>query len=506
MGAHAPVSHRGRSIASAAICAGAASAALAGAGEGVTFPRTDGERPTTPTARGIVADAARAVDVALAERIASTVKWRGEYVGCFRELTVASAESPAAATSIAEAGLASLRARMVFNRDGRDFQLDEAVGEVRRSFQSHTVRGTADPVNELCLPYRGQELRGGALVEQLERWSERKVIEPSVVVAIRKVMAHPEWLSLSGRRVAVIGAAAEIGPLAPLCAWGASVIAIDVPTEDVQRRITRTVQSGASSVTLPAAADGTLGADLIHAMPELTRWLEEVAGDDALVLGNYAYADGGLHVRVTAAFDALAGRVFERRPGTALSGLATPTDAFVVPEEIIADARGAWRSRGARRFVQAPLRLLSSGRLFAPAYATGEPVVDVLIPQQGPNYALAKRLQRWRALVADQHDVAVSFNVAPPSWTRSVVKNRVLAAAYAGAKYFGGEVFASETCRVLMAALLVHDLHQRPVRHSHPEAIFTDCAAHGGLWRGAYDPRSVLGIAALAGLPSSLRP
>ena len=51
------------------------------------------------------------------------------------------------------------------------------------------------------------------------------------------------------------------------------------------------------------------------------------------------------------------------------------------------------------------------------------------------------------------------MNVAPPTRTRSVVKNRALAAAYAGAHRFGVEVFEPATSNVLMAALLVHDLH-----------------------------------------------
>lgn len=66
---------------------------------------------------------------------------------------------------------------------------------------------------------------------------------------------------------------------------------------------------------------------------------------------------------------------------------------------------------------------------------------------------------------------------------------------------FGIEIFAPETSRVLMAALLVHDLHV-PRRHAHPEGLFSDGAAHGGLWRAAYDPRSVLGLAVVAGLTS----
>jgi hypothetical protein len=55
-----------------------------------------------------------------------------------------------------------------------------------------------------------------------------------------------------------------------------------------------------------------------------------------------------------------------------------------------------------------------------------------------------------------------------------------------------------------MAALLVHDLHAQPPARRAPEELFSDGAAHGGLWTAAYEPRSALGIAALAGLPASL--
>ena len=219
----------------------------------------------------------------------------------------------------------------------------------------------------------------------------------------------------------------------------------------------------------------------------------------------YAYADGGAHVRVTAAVDALASDLLERREGTALAFLATPTDAFVVPEDAVAEARAAYANRGLRRVLQAPLRGLSGGRLFAPAYPGTSTVADVLVAQQGPNYALAKRIQRWRGLTANANGSAVSFNVAPATWTRSVTKNRVLAAAYTGARHFGIEIFEPATSRVLMAALLVHDLNEPSPEERHPEMLFSEAAAHGGLWRAAYQPRSVLGIAALTGLHTALR-
>ena len=97
----------------------------------------------------------------------------------------------------------------------------------------------------------------------------------------------------------------------------------------------------------------------------------------------------------------------------------------------------------------------------------------------------------------------VSFKIAPPTRTRSVVKNRALAAAYAGSHRFGVEVFEPGTANTLMAALLVHDLTVGSPRQDHPWQDEAYAAAHGGLWRAAYDPRSALGLAALLGAASA---
>ena len=49
-----------------------------------------------------------------------------------------------------------------------------------------------------------------------------------------------------------------------------------------------------------------------------------------------------------------------------------------------------------------PLRVLSGGRLLRRNYPPDAElgVLDSLVPQQGPNYALAKRVHRWRATAA----------------------------------------------------------------------------------------------------------
>jgi hypothetical protein len=96
--------------------------------------------------------------------------------------------------------------------------------------------------------------------------------------------------------------------------------------------------------------------------------------------------------------------------------------------------------------------------------------------------------------------------VAPPTKTRSVTKNRALAAAYEGAPHFGVEAFAPATTRALMAALLVHDLCASDnAARAHPWQDEAHAAAHGGLWRIPYAPRSALPVAAMLGYPASRR-
>jgi hypothetical protein len=195
-------------------------------------------------------------------------------------------------------------------------------------------------------------------------------------------------------------------------------------------------------------------------------------------------------------------RLQAARSDLALAFLATPTDVYAVPAEAVAQSARAYASRPRTvRLAGRPLRTLSRGRLLRRAYVTGaDPgICDCLVSQQGPNYALAKRLQRWRAALAREAGATVSLNIAPPTRTRSVVKNRVLAAAYAGAHRFGAEVFEPATTRTLMAALLVHDLETAATARAHPWQDEANAAAHGGLWRIAYAPRSALVLAAILG-------
>ena len=498
---------------------------------GVVFPASaDGRRSTSALGRAVVADALRQVDPAGALGAGHETNWRSGYLVHFRRLIEAGLASKQAWLAIARDGLDSLHARMRVAAPGGD---EAGLGflltaPAQRSFATAAVHGTGEAETEFSLPYHGERLRGDALARRLDAWVAAGIIEPTCADAIRAVAAHPEWLSLPGRTVAVLGAGAEIGPLPVLLGWGATVAGIDLPNPALWERVLRTAHGSGGTLLVPVAVPssgqdapgergtgtaggaqdaggGTLqersGLDLAGDVPAAADWLAGIGGP--LVLGNYVYATGAANVAVSVAVDALTVRLQATRDDVALAFLATPTDVFAVSADAVAQSAHAYasRSRGAK-LAGRPLRTLSGGRLLRRAYLPGaDPGInDSLVAQQGPNYALAKRLQRWRASLARDGGATVSLNVAPPTRTRSVVQNRVLAAAYAGAHRFGVEVFEPATTTVLMAALLVHDLHTGGgPAHAHPWQDEAYAAAHGGLWRIAYAPRSALGLAALLG-------
>jgi hypothetical protein len=483
---------------------------------GIAFPaQSDGGRSTTSTGRAVVADALRDVDQVGARAAEQETAWRSRYLLHMRRLVEAGLIDPEAWWSIADAGLESVHARMrVVTRTGEDLPLTsllEATSDAELG--TAEVLGSREPDTELTLPYRGSRLSGAALSDQLEQWARDGVLEPTAAEAVMQVAAHPEWLALPGQTVAVLGAGAEMGPLTALLRWGATVAAVDLPRPDVWERLVETAENGAGRLIVPLGPDqdlasggiaGSAGVDLVSEIPAVADWLSSL--DGRLTLGNYLYADGAAHVLVSVAADVLGRRLTLARADTALAFLATPTDVFAVPRDAVEHSNRAYAQRSATaKTLGRPLSWVTRGRLLHRAYppAADPGIGDALVPVQGPNYALAKRIQRWRATCARRDGQTVSFHVAPSTRTRSVVKSRALAAAFAGAHRFGVEVFEPGTANVLMAALLVHDLNVEAPAHDHPWQEEAHAAVHGGLWRAPYEPRSALGLAAVLGYTGS---
>jgi hypothetical protein len=95
------------------------------------------------------------------------------------------------------------------------------------------------------------------------------------------------------------------------------------------------------------------------------------------------------------------------------------------------------------------------------AKESGYALVDGIVVAQGPNYALAKRIQHWRAMVHLAQGNPVSSNIAPSTATISVVHNKQFAAAYGGFRFFKPMwVSFQETSNAVMAALLISDIKE----------------------------------------------
>jgi len=471
-----------------------------------------GKRSTGAPGQRIVAAALRGLDPQAAEAVTAERDWRHAYPAHWLALVHAQAAKPVNVVASARVGLAAAWSEMPFVRGSKSLTLADAMQAPQRRFQTLQLRGSGDAAPaRWTVPHQGRELSGDALAKQIDRWEKAGVCEAAHANALRDCLAHPEWFDLSDQHLVLLGAGSEAGPLAWLAKWRANLVGIDLARAATWKRIAATVAAGNATLTAPVAQGQPLdaahaGADLLADTPEIAAWLASLG--QPLSIANLAYLHGERHVRVSLAMDAISATLCAADARTQLAYMATPTDVFAVPEELARDVMRRYAERGVvKKLAQFGARLSSGGRGFARHIETlidaGDfghwGLVDALVVEQGPNYALAKRLQQWRALVARADGHRIAFNVAPSTTTASVVSNPLLAAGFRGAKAFGVEVFAPATTNALMAAMWVHQL-RTPVRDfAHPLKLLVHTANHGGLWRLPYRPRSVLPMAALLG-------
>jgi len=500
--------------------------------DGIAFPANDkGERSTSDAAKKIFAAAFSAIgEEQLAKETLEEKNWRYRYSKLLLKHVETSLKSPDAALSSARAGLEKLHNDFEFIRDGKTYKFSDAMKQFKGSFETGFIKGKAPkPTPELVVPYKGKQLKGDALIQQLQKWAKYGTIEESAADAISLVAKNSKWVDLSDKYFVLLGAGSAMGPFLVLMALGANIIAIDLDREGIWKRLITIAEQSPGTLTFPlkkpqkeiSSSDELYkqaGSNLITQAPEINNWLQTVYPDKNLTVGCYVYLDGEAHVKVALACDAIMKGLSESRK-TGLAYLCTPTDAHVITDEARKVALANYNSLDWRNLLVLPIRALSGRMLVKNALPPIKSkdgkefsIVDGLVVAQGPNYALAKRLQHWRAIVARASGCLVSSHIAPSTATASVVHNRQFAWAYDGMPYFKPlEIFEQETSNAVMSAILIHDINNpkavaRPdVPLRNPLEMFKN-SFHGGIWRAAYKVNSIGEVSVLVHFVKVLRP
>ena len=496
------------------------------AADGIQFPlESNGQRGSTTVGKQILFNALSMIDPAAALAVQQESKWRTNYPRHFYALVAAGIRSPENAVRVAQEGLNESWRQFEFVRQGTSYTLANAMESLSKlHFQTLTFKGQGAPdVQAWHVPYQGKLLQGEALSDQLLIWEKAGVIEPSNRIALQRAIEHPEWFDLSDRTLVLFGAGSEAGPLTWLAKWRANIVGIDLPRPEIWQKIIQIVKAGNATLLMPTTSHGLegkpieeiiqhVGCNLLTETPEVAEWLNTMPIQ--LDLAAIAYLDGEKHVRISMAMDAVISAVSEKKSNSTLMYMATPTDVFAVTAATAEGVNQRYQKRSAIiKLATRAIDYITQGRYFKQhiqplSSKKDEPqygIVDCLVVEQGPNYALAKRIQQWRAVLARSQGQRVSINVAPSTTTNSVVKNPLLKAAFAGAHLYQVESFSPETTNALMAALWVHDMRSEqsaanPDKFlSNPLELIMENANHGGLWRSPYLPRTVLPMAAVFG-------
>ena len=390
-----------------------------------------------------------------------------------------------------------------------------------------TVTGEVAPERELVIPYRDQQLRGDTLLGELDDWVGRGIIEPSCARG-DPGRRHPS-------RVA--GPARPDGGGARRRGRGRATVG---PAQLGRQRDRRRPAQRPALVARPGDGPAQRGhaegpGHRVARGYRVTPASRPGPGPERGPRPGRRHPDGRRlagHRRRPAGLGQLrlrrrrrqrprgqrgrrphrppAGRPPRRRPGFP----GHPDRRLCVPPEAVAES--------CRRFAARPMaaklaRATTGGRLFKQAYvqgaatagearAGGRGINDSFIAQQGPNYALAKRLQRWRATPP-----ATTAPRSRSTWPRRPRPDRSPRTApwpppTRAPPLRSGSLRPRHDPRPDGRAPGPRPLRRDSPARAHPWQDEAHAAAHGGLWRIPYAPRSALPVAAMLGYPASPLP
>jgi hypothetical protein len=395
---------------------------------------------------------------------------------------------------------------LLLRADGVERPLADALWELREAPPLETTPLRGRGRWQAAVPFEGRRFAGKDLAALGEALVARDLATPPVEGALRWLTEHAldarGELDLSGRRFAVLGAAAEIAPTPLLLAAGADVLWLDVARPPEK-------WLGDESLSGRIVASPRLG-DVLAQPREIAAAIGAWASAGGPVdCGMFAYAPGaGREWRLASTMNAIVDAVGPERVRSAQL-YVSPTHPALLSEHELAGAR--------RRAASAPgwQRALGAAGLLgksSPAGTSSAPIQRAVVELQGASYQAAQyvekllAMERWSTygIAGRGGQAALSANVAGITRTRSL-EHPIFAAAYLGCGAFGVETFAPETTRPLAALLALHDLLNpaaagaaTPERKAHPQALFGQ-RVHGGLYGLPYDLEPMLKAAGVLG-------
>ncbi len=456
----------------------------------------------------LLAYAIETIDPKAAEALRKDKNFRKTYTEHIVKQVEISLSSPEAALLIAQRGLDWIYQNYSFN--------NQPLFSVKIPTTTFThISFTGKGKNEkMMLPYNGEKLTGTAITNQLDSWTSSGTIEPGAKDAILSTLNHPEWIkNLKDTIFVCLGGGSAMSPTLSLLSMGLHVVVVDLDGRpNVWNPLIQHAKRHTGTLTVPVKLSEAknkdvashCGANLLTDTLDIIQWLSTLFPTKKMVIGSYAYLDGVKHVQISVAMDMIVSHLIQRGRVSSIAYLCTPTDVHVIPDPAKLAAEANYQSsttlaRLLRPFLDPNVRptvTSKNGDTFA--------IVDALMIQQGVNYAVAKRIQHWRAMVARSQGIWASSNVAPMTNTVSVTHNRLFRWAYSGAHFFRpAEIFEISTSATVMTWILLHDISDpkssaNPNTHlRNPLELFSFTSFNGGVWRNGFKINDVGTVAAV---------
>ncbi|MDP9806885.1 acyl dehydratase [Trueperella bonasi] len=442
----------------------------------IVIPRVNGRASSTALGRSAFA-AAAGTDGQIRELVETTRNWRKSYREPVREVSVI--DDPMRGGEAARRGLDYLESQVT---TAGGLPIGQIVAATDAP-DGERITGSGKRRESLSIPYRGRQLEGDALRNQIQEWAANGTMTAIAAQRLHKVADTPQWLDLTDTTIGVLGAGAELAPTRFLLEYGATVAAVIRPQSARYAALVSDAENLAGTLELSPE----LASDIVSETGAVAGWMID-RKPHAVV--ETLYSPGVDFVLLELGADAIMRNVAETT-NAMLAWYGTPTDAYPIGAN---RERAGGVAQGERQ--RKPLAAMRG----TPAIRDG--IYNGIVDYQGPNYILAKRIGRWRASALAAAGKKVSYNVAPMAATESVFISKTLKAAYRGMEKLGIESFEADTAAAIMATLLVWDLRNP---HTANADFLTEAGVPSGLWSQNFEAQDILKRAVLLGSGAYLR-